>query len=202
MTADSSSPGADRKDPRKTGNASGACLCRRPPRTCPGQEGDRRSGASREERHVTPIVNGLGCRYGTVPPLIQDGDPQALTREVGEELDGWQAWSEPVPGGGACGRHPSAPASPTTWSPLSPARSAPPRQSCAGCSRTAPGTSSYVLRSPDGLRPSHSQRMAGPQAYQCVERRKDQHGPAKRPPLHALYWPFTGPGRRFALLCG
>ncbi|RRQ78049.1 hypothetical protein CQW39_13365 [Streptomyces griseofuscus] len=100
MTADSCSPGADRKDLRKTGNASGACLGRRPPRTCPGQEGDRRSGASREERLVTPIVNGLGCRYGTVPPLIQDGDPQALTREVGEELDGWQAWSEPVPGWG------------------------------------------------------------------------------------------------------
>ncbi|MFF5438811.1 DUF317 domain-containing protein [Streptomyces achromogenes] len=37
--------------------------------------------------------------YGTVPPLIQDGDPQALTRDVGGELDGWQAWSEPVLGG-------------------------------------------------------------------------------------------------------
>ncbi|MFH9677695.1 DUF317 domain-containing protein [Streptomyces sp. NPDC017405] len=37
--------------------------------------------------------------YGAVPPLIQDGDPQTLTREVGEELEGWQAWSEPVLGG-------------------------------------------------------------------------------------------------------
>ncbi|WP_221335555.1 DUF317 domain-containing protein [Streptomyces sp. EAS-AB2608] len=36
--------------------------------------------------------------HGTVPPLIQDGDPQALTRDVGEELDGWQAWAEPVLG--------------------------------------------------------------------------------------------------------
>jgi hypothetical protein len=40
-------------------------------------------------------------RLGEVPPLIQDGDPLALVAEVDEAaLAGWQAWAEPVSGGG------------------------------------------------------------------------------------------------------
>ncbi|MFJ7997527.1 DUF317 domain-containing protein [Streptomyces sp. NPDC096310] len=36
---------------------------------------------------------------GEVPPLIQDGDPRALTTGAGEPGPvGWQAWSEPAPG--------------------------------------------------------------------------------------------------------
>ncbi|MFI6020722.1 DUF317 domain-containing protein [Streptomyces sp. NPDC051287] len=40
-------------------------------------------------------------RLGEVPPLIQDGDPLALVAEADEAaLVGWQAWAEPVFGGG------------------------------------------------------------------------------------------------------
>ncbi|MEU3250183.1 DUF317 domain-containing protein [Streptomyces sp. NPDC006997] len=40
-------------------------------------------------------------RLGEVPPLIQDGDPQALVTEAdGAALAGWQAWAEPVLGAG------------------------------------------------------------------------------------------------------
>jgi hypothetical protein len=40
-------------------------------------------------------------RLGELPPLIQDADPRTLVAEAGEAGPvGWQAWAEPVPGGG------------------------------------------------------------------------------------------------------
>ncbi|MFD8195687.1 DUF317 domain-containing protein [Streptomyces sp. NPDC047980] len=88
-----------------------------------------------------------------VPPLIQDGDPRALTAEADEAGPaGWQAWAEPVLGA-PC---PSEPARHTISSPPSRPLSAPPRQSYAGRCPTVRGTGSCVPPSAEHQRLSCS----------------------------------------------
>ncbi|MEV6936692.1 DUF317 domain-containing protein, partial [Streptomyces sp. NPDC051132] len=100
--------------------------------------------------------------YGTVPPLLQDGDPHAFTGDVGEGLDGWQAWAEPVLGGRCMWAASFSSSVPHDLVAAFTGPSVPPPRSCAGSSRRAPRTDSCGLRPSDS--PGGCGRRAGGRA--------------------------------------